>query len=115
MRITQKTSDAETMHELGRRIRRCRIDSGLSQAELADRTGISAKTISNLEDGRQSNTLTFIRVLRALNLLEGLEVLVPPQDDRPTDFLRYNGKAPQRVSRKRHVKSERTWKWGDER
>lgn len=115
MKITQSATDTEVMVELGKRLKRCRIDSGLSQIELAERTGISAKTIANMEDGMQSNSLTLIRVLRALNLLDNLELLAPCQDIRPIDFLRYNQNAPERVSRKRHEKVARTWKWGDEK
>lgn len=115
MKITQNSTDSETMQELGKRLQRYRIDSGLSQIELSDMTGISSKTIANLEDGKQTNTLTLIRILRALGLLDNLELLAPPQDNRPIDFLRYNKKAPQRASRNRNVEPERTWKWGDEK
>jgi transcriptional regulator with XRE-family HTH domain len=115
MRITQSATDTEIMTELGKRLKRCRIDSGLSQTELSERTGISVKTIANMEEGMQSNSLTLIRVLRALKLLDNLEVLAPCQDNRPIDYYRYNQKAPERVSRNRHVKEERTWKWGDEK
>ena len=115
MKITQNSTDSETMQELGRRLQRYRIDSGLSQNELSDMTGISAKTIANLEDGKQTNTLTLIRILRALGLLDNLELLAPPQDNRPIDFLRYNKKAPQRASRNRNEEPKRTWKWRDEK
>lgn len=115
MKITQNSTDSEAMQELGKRLQRYRIDSGLSQNELSDMTGISAKTIANLEDGRQTNTLTLIRILRALDLLDNLELIAPPQDNRPIDFLRYNKKAPQRASRNRHKAEERVWKRGDEK
>jgi transcriptional regulator with XRE-family HTH domain len=115
MKITQSATDTEIMVEMGKRLKRCRIDSGLSQIELAERTGISTKTIANMEDGMQSNSLTVIRILRALNLLDNLEMLAPCQDNRPIDYLRYNQKAPERVSRNRHKKETRTWKWGDEK
>lgn len=115
MKITQKSTDSEIMAEIGKRLKRYRIDSGFSQTELADRTGISAKTISNLEDGMQGNMLTLIRVLRALKLLDNLELIAPNQDDRPVDFLYYNERAPQRVSRNRHNKERKEWKWGDEK
>ena len=115
MKITQKSTDNEIMQEIGKRIQRYRIDSGLSQYELSDKTGVSAKTIANMEDGKQVNTLTLIRVLRDLGLLENLELLAPPQEDRPIDFLRYNKKAPQRASRNRNKEQERIWKWEDEK
>lgn len=115
MKITHDSTDSETMQEIGKRLQRYRIDSGLSQSELSNITGISAKTIANLEYGKQTNTLTIIRILRALGLLDNLDLLVPPQDNRPTDFLRYNKKAPQRAKRNRNVEPERTWKWGDEK
>jgi transcriptional regulator with XRE-family HTH domain len=115
MKITQEATDKEVMTEIGSRLKRYRIDSGLSQAELSARTGISLKTIANVEDGKQSNTLTLIRILKALGLLENLELIVPNQDDRPADCFRYNMQAPQRAGRNRHRAEERTWKWGDEK
>lgn len=115
MKITQKSTDNEVIQEIGKRLQRCRIDLNMSQYELSDKTGVSAKTIANMEDGKQVNTLSLIRVLRVLGLLENLELLAPPQDDRPIDFLRYNKKAPQRVARNRNKGQERIWKWGDEK
>ena len=36
----------------GARLRACRRSAGLSQEELAERSGLSVRTISNLERGR---------------------------------------------------------------
>lgn len=38
------------------RLRRARLDAGLSQSELAERTGMSTSTISIVEQGRRDLT-----------------------------------------------------------
>ena len=43
---------SENGQEFGVRLRACRTSAGLSQEELAERSGLSARAISNLERGR---------------------------------------------------------------
>ncbi|UPT62606.1 MAG: helix-turn-helix domain-containing protein [Hyphomonadaceae bacterium JAD_PAG50586_4] len=38
-------------HELGVRLKEIRTSAGLTQAELADRVGVSRKTINTVENG----------------------------------------------------------------
>lgn len=115
MKITSNTSDIAILEELGKRLKRVRIDMHLSQQELSRIAGVSFVTISRIEEGNPCNTLTLIRILRVLGDLDKLDLLLPQADFRPTDILRYNKKVPQRVSRKSQKEAEaRIWKWGDE-
>lgn len=67
----------EILCELGKSLKAYRIQQGLSQAELARRSGIGTVAVSHMESGKGSSLLSFICVLRTLGLESGLEKLVP--------------------------------------
>lgn len=76
---------------------------GLTQQQLADRAGITDRTVRRLEDGDGGVTLeTVFRVLRALgNLEQFVQALDPYETD--VGRLRADEQLPQRV-RPRHVR-----------
>jgi transcriptional regulator with XRE-family HTH domain len=88
-------------------LRRRRVAQGFTQEQAAAAAGISRKTLSDLEAGRERITLANLqRLLRAL----GLELVVREAAGRPTlDELpdRYLGEEPskirQRARRKKFV------------
>ena len=104
MKITNAMQISDFEREIGKRIARYRIDGNLSQKELADKAGIGLVTLIRLESGESINTRTLYKVLKALSVLENMEILLPDADFRPIDYLRYTKKAPQRVSKKKGVK-----------
>jgi transcriptional regulator with XRE-family HTH domain len=70
---------------------------GLTQAQLADRAGVSRDTLSRLEHGDGGvSTEKLLRVLRALGILDGLARALDPYE---TDVgrLRSDERLPQRV------------------
>lgn len=83
---------------LGERLRRLRLNRNLDQRTTAEKAGISEKALRNLEGGRGSTVETLLRVLKALNHLQGIEMLAPEISVNPLDLLRQT-KAPQRVRR----------------
>ena len=71
------------LFEVGQQIRSARKAKGLSQRELAERSGVSRARLDSLENGRASD-LGFRNVVRVLNAL-GLDLrLVPAGGRRPT-------------------------------
>jgi transcriptional regulator with XRE-family HTH domain len=55
--------------EVGRRLRRARLDAGLTQKELADQVELSRASIANIEAGRQQFPLhALILFARALGV-----------------------------------------------
>jgi transcriptional regulator with XRE-family HTH domain len=62
---------------LGERLKRLRLNHNLDQCSTAERAGISEKALRNLESGRGSTIDTLLRVLKALDYLQGLDILVP--------------------------------------
>ena len=83
---------------LGERLRRLRLNRNLDQRTTAEKAGISEKALRNLEGGRGSAVETLLRVLKALDHLQGIEMLAPEISVNPLDLLRQT-KAPQRVRR----------------
>ena len=101
MRITSELTDPAIAHILGERIERYRIEAGLTQAELAERSGIGKRTVERVEAGGGAELVTVIRILRSLNALEGFERLLPELPPSPIEQLKLRGKQRQRVSHPR--------------
>ena len=83
---------------LGERLRRLRLNRNLDQYTTAEKAGISEKALRNLESGRGSTVTTLLRVLKALEYLQGIDMLAPEISVNPLDLLR-QPKAPQRARR----------------
>jgi DNA-binding XRE family transcriptional regulator len=81
---------------LGEQLRALRFSKELGQIATAEKAGISEKALRNLEAGRGSTVESFLRVLKALSSLDGLELLVPKPSVSPLALLR-SSKARQRV------------------
>ena len=51
MKITSTLSDATLLEALGQRVRQHRVGQNLTQGQLADAAGISARTLERFEAG----------------------------------------------------------------
>lgn len=98
MRIESQLADAAVVEELGRRLRQLRLDQNLTQQGLAEEAGVSVATVRNLENGKRTQLITLIRVLRTLGLLSDLDRLVPERRPSPIELLKLRGKERQRAS-----------------
>jgi transcriptional regulator with XRE-family HTH domain len=98
MRIDPLLADATVVEELGGRLRQVRLEQNLTQQSLAEEAGVSVATIRNLEDGKRTQLVTLIRVLRTLGLLAGLDQLVPERGPSPIEQLKLRGRQRQRAS-----------------
>lgn len=88
----------ELQVHLGERLRLLRINLNLDQISVAGKAGISEKALRNLENGRGSSIETLLRVLKALDRLDGIDKLVPKPGINSLSMLR-NSKTPRRVRR----------------
>lgn len=120
MRVTHELTDAAVLQEFGLRLERRRIDSNLTQAQLAENAGVSKRTIERIEAGHNTDLVMLIRVLRALKLIDVLESLIPDQPQSPMALLKTRGRQRQRVGRPRSKNARAgaqrpstPWKWGD--
>ena len=97
--ITFRTP-GELQIALGERVRRLRLARNVDQRATADKAGISEKALRNLEAGRGSTVETLLRTLKALDSLQGIEMLAPEVTVDPLALL-HASKPPQRVRRPR--------------
>ena len=104
-------SDQAIMDEIGQRLAQRRINSGLTQAELARQAGVGRSTVERLEAGRSTQMQSFMRVLRVLDLLEQFFKLFPKPGLHPMDLLKIQPKVRQRASSKRRPAQETASKW----
>jgi transcriptional regulator with XRE-family HTH domain len=99
-------SDRAILREVGRRLRRRRLDKNLTQHNLADLAGLSRTTVSDLERGGAVGVLTLVQVLRALGGLEELDALLPDPGPSPLQLARMKGRERQRASRQSKNKNK---------
>lgn len=108
-----KRSHKEYQRIIGQRIKLYRVNAGLSQQELEEKSGVSVRSISRLEQGSSVQLENLIKILSALDLEENLELLIPDQTKRPSYYLNDNIKQNQRVRKK--TDSNYKFIWGDEK
>lgn len=103
----------QILKDLGRRLSSVRLARNITQKQLAERAGISERTLKRMEAGEGATVDTLVRVLQALNLADNLRVLLPEPGLQPVMRSDLAGKDRQRARPK--SKSEPTpWTWGDE-
>jgi transcriptional regulator with XRE-family HTH domain len=114
MRIDYYSSTNDVLAEIGRRIKAERIEMSLTQEEMAERVNVSARTISNTENGKDVSFSTVIDILRAMGKLQSLDVLLPETQIRPSQIMAI-GKPRERVKKNKKPSAASEWKWGDEK
>jgi transcriptional regulator with XRE-family HTH domain len=92
-------SPDELQAVLGKHLQALRIAKNLDQVTTAEKAGISEKALRNLEAGRGSSIETLVRVLKALDSLDGLSLLAPRPSVSPLALLRHSGAVRRRVRR----------------
>ena len=115
MEITKLLADEAILAEMGRRVARRRLDLSVTQADVAEQAGVSKRTVERIESGASAQMSSFIRVLRVLDLLPGLEQMIPEAGPSPMALLRRKGKKRRRASkRKPSGQAGKAWSWNDD-
>ena len=117
MKIDGYLTDQAALGEIGARLARERLNRNMTQRALGDSAGVGRPTIQRIEAGEPVVLTSIIRVLRALDLLENLNVLVPEPSIAPMDLLKLQGKARQRARARpseQRARELRPWQWGVE-
>lgn len=116
MQIQDSHSDEAVLVELGRRIAHQRLMRNISQEELAERAGVARITVARIEAGQPTNIVSFLRILRELELLEALGQLLPEPGPSPIQLLALERSRRRRASGRRQRRSaapSTAWTWGD--
>jgi len=115
MKFAKQISDEGILRELGVRLTGARLGRNLTQAGLAEAAGVSKRTVERLESGEVATQLSgFVRICRALDLLERFDTLIPEAMPSPMERLKLQGKQRRRASRKRAgAGTSKKWTWGE--
>lgn len=114
MKLYGSENNEAILHEIGKRIKETRILSNLKQADLAAKAGISIATLIRIEKGMAVRYDYLLNILRVLNCLSNIELLIPEQEMRPSEY--FEGKEKRkRVRASRDDLRKNDWKWGDEK
>ncbi|MFV0344717.1 MAG: helix-turn-helix domain-containing protein [Bacteroidales bacterium] len=89
-------TDLAIAGELGERIKDTRKRKQFSQKDVAERSGLSAFTISQIETGKNTSLASLIAVMRVLRLLENFNSLVPELVISPLEIFRQQSKKRKR-------------------
>jgi transcriptional regulator with XRE-family HTH domain len=101
MKFSSAISEEAILEELGARMTRVRLDLNLSQRQLAERAGVSLRTLARMERGEVAVQLSvFVRLCGALGLLEAFDLLLPESTIGPMEELRFREKGRKRASSK---------------
>ena len=115
MKIIAQLTDESILKELGGRLTGARLGRNLTQAALAEQAGVSKRTVERLESGEVATQLSgFLRVCRALGLLERFENLVSEAAASPMEQLKMQGRKRQRAAGRKAASGEpKKWTWGE--
>ena len=85
--MNEKKEYQEYIKELGQNIIAYRVMNQMSQQDIEDKTGVSKRSISRLEQGESVQVDNLFKILLALGLGENIDLLVPDQTKRPSYYL----------------------------
>ncbi len=128
--MIQLFTDPQIEQELGKRLKNRRVDRNLSQSTVAQKSGLSRRTITAVENGEGTSLRTLIALLRALDSLDTLDGFLPDPGISPVAMMLREDTPPYRVtplgttqyptkykyaSKPRKAPAPTPWKWGDEK
>ena len=116
MQLRTDQPDDIVLAEMGKRLAQKRLARPWSQAELAQAAGVSKRTVERVEAGASIQLVNWLRLLRALELLEDLQAWLPESGPSPMERLRQKGRE---VSLRKRVSAtrksgEEPWDWEDQ-
>ena len=101
--IYSKTDD-EILRELGKSLKKRRINSNLTQQEFADAIGISKDQLSKVERTGKTSMATLVAISRKLNLLQQLLAIYETPDLTPIQKYEIEQKTAKLKKERKRVK-----------
>jgi transcriptional regulator with XRE-family HTH domain len=80
MKIKNSTKTTDVLKEIGAHFTQQRVLAKLTQAGLAEKAGVSKRTVERIEAGSSIQLSTMIQVLRVFNLLESFGLALTAEE-----------------------------------
>ena len=113
MKIYGNEASEVILIEIGTRIKSRRVSLSITQEELSLISGVSLRTIVDVEKGMNVSLNSLIPILRVIKVAENIDLLIPENKTNPYEIIQLGHKR-KRVSNKGEKKVS-NWKWGDEK
>ncbi len=84
--------DGDIMIELGEQLKQLRKSKKYSQKELADIVGVSRRLIVDIEAGRGTSLLVFVKILKTFNKTEKLIEILNTTNISPKEMYKSENK-----------------------
>ena len=66
-------TEQEILGEIGKKLKKIRLQHNLTQKQMGEEVGLSVSTISLIEQGKSTTTESLLRILSRLNRIKDLE------------------------------------------
>ena len=113
MKISSNENEKSILAELGQRIRQNRISLNITQAELAQKCGVSPSTETRIENGEDSKMSNYIKILSGLNLLSNMDIMIP--EVQPDFKALYEQKVSRKRAKPTDKKPTSNWTWDEDK
>ena len=104
-------SDKAVVREIGRRLKRRRLEKNLTQAAVARSAGLNRTTIGQIERGSSFSILALVQILRALDALDAVDAFLPDPGISPLQLAKMKGRQRRRASPQRDRNDEGEVAW----
>lgn len=103
-------TDKQILERLGALFEEMRLQKGLQDSDVITNGGVTKDALNKFKKGENITSLNLIRIMRGIGVLDALEAVLRPIEDKPL----FSPVSPDR-SRKRIVKrAKKQMVWGDE-
>ena len=113
MKLTGRESNEVILKEIGKRIKDKRVSLSLTQKDLAEKAGVSTRTITYAESGENTSLSHILSIMRVLKISGNIDILIPEVRTNPLDVLKYGHKRERASSKK--VEEKTDFKWGNDK
>ena len=96
--------------ELGKRLKRARLNINMTQMEVADRAGITRKIVMQAEKGRVQ-LQSLIAIMQVLDLADSIDHWLPKPIVSPIQLAKLQGKQRQRATGVEATEQTRLTAW----
>ena len=116
MKNLETASNEAIRQELGKRLKAERLNQNITQKVLAEKAGLSRRTLVGAESGEPFTIDTLLSILRELNCLAQIDLFLPEQEISPIQLSKLKGKKRQRAGGKFTYPKPRStpWVWNEE-